>query len=74
MMAVTSEPFFSPKSFSAAIVIDEVMVLPPPMSMRTIAVTWPRSMLATLPLMALRALSFMNVLRCRYPSPPGERT
>jgi hypothetical protein len=61
MMAWTSEPFLSFRSFSAAIVIDDVTTVPPPMSTRTMAVTLPLSMSTTLPLRMLRALSFIRV-------------
>src|SRR5262249_50828141 len=59
MMTLTSDPFLRASSLAETRVIDEVTMLPPPISTRTIAVTWPLSMSTTLPLKMLRALSFM---------------
>ncbi len=60
--AQASEPLARPSSDTAAFVIIAVMIAPPPTSMRTVLLTAPVSMPATLPFSRLRALSFISSL------------
>src|SRR6478736_4454364 len=47
---MTLAPFLMPSSSTASFVIDDVMILPPPMSTRTCAVVAPVMTLVTVPL------------------------
>src|SRR5262245_15470279 len=60
MTATTCEPFLSFRSSTAASVMEEVITLPPPISILTIPVTLPFSTAITFPLSRLRALSFIS--------------
>ena len=57
---VTVSPTASSRSSTASLVMEEVTMLPPPMSTRIWAVVWPLARLTIWPLIWLRALSLMT--------------
>src|SRR5262245_51576474 len=59
MMALTLSPDFRPRSWTASFVMDAVMMVPPPMSMRTWAVTEPVFTSTIFPGSTFLALSFI---------------
>src|SRR5262244_252874 len=67
--AYAGSPAFRPSSSTASLVMDEVMMVPPPTSIFTWAVVAPRFTSRILPLMMFRALRRMVLSLCRDDGP-----